>query len=36
MAKTGTWEGILEGTSLRHKAAFEKARLDAEHDLLTT
>jgi ribonuclease D len=34
MAKTGTWEGILEGSSLKYRPAFEKARLDAEKDLL--
>jgi len=34
MAKTGSWEGILEGPSLKYKQAFEKARLDAERDLL--
>lgn len=33
MAKTGTWEGILEGPSLRYTNAFEKARLDAEKDI---
>jgi len=34
MAKAGTWEGLLEGPSFKYKAAFEKARLDAERDLL--
>lgn len=33
MAKKGTWEGILEGPSLRYKDVFEKARLDAETEL---
>lgn len=32
MAKAGTWEGILEGPSLRYTSTFEKARLDAEKD----
>ncbi|MBP5162221.1 MAG: 3'-5' exonuclease [Spirochaetales bacterium] len=33
MAKKGTWEGILEGPTLRHKDVFEKARLAAEAEL---
>jgi len=33
MAMKGTWEGVLEGPSLRYTAAFEKARLEAEKDL---
>jgi ribonuclease D len=36
MAKAGTWEGILEGPSLRYTATFEKARLEAEKDLQKT
>ena len=33
MAKKGTWEGILEGSSLRYKDVFERARLEAEAEL---
>ena len=29
MAKTGTWEGLLEGPQLRYSGAFEQARLKA-------
>ena len=33
MAKSGTWEGILEGNALKYKDAFENARLSAEKEL---
>ena len=33
MAKKGTWEGILEGPTLRYEDVFEKARLAAEAEL---
>ena len=33
MAKKGTWEGILEGPTLRYKPVFEQARLDALAEL---
>ncbi len=33
MAKSGTWEGILEGYSLRYKDSFENARLAAAEEL---
>ena len=33
MAKSGTWEGILEGNALKYRDAFENARLAAEKEL---
>lgn len=33
MAKSGTWEGILEGNALKYKDVFENARLAAEKEL---
>lgn len=33
MAKKGTWEGILDGLTLRYEDVFEKARLAAEAEL---
>lgn len=33
MAKSGTWEGILEGNALQYTNSFEKARLAAEREI---
>ena len=33
MAKSGTWEGVLEGNALKYKDVFENARLAAEKEL---
>ena len=33
MAKSGTWEGILEGSALKYRDVFENARLAAEKEL---
>ncbi len=33
MAKSGTWETVLEGNTLRYKDSFENARLAAEKEL---
>ena len=33
MAKSGTWEGILEGSALKYRESFEKARLAAENEI---